>query len=86
MRPLRTLAGQAMERYRNLSGESGVIAYELRPGAIVVEFVNRSIYLYTDASAGAGHIAEMKRRARAGRGLSTYISQVVHDDYARQLR
>jgi hypothetical protein len=76
---------QAMERYRNLSGDSGVSAYEIRPSSIVVEFVNRSIYLYTEASAGAGHITEMKRRARAGRGLSTYISQVVHDGYARQL-
>ncbi|HJU25048.1 MAG TPA: hypothetical protein VJ722_00090 [Rhodanobacteraceae bacterium] len=75
-----------MERYRNLSGDSGVVAYEIRRGSIVVEFINGSVYLYTDASAGAGRIAEMKRRARAGRGLSTYISQVVHGDYARQLR
>jgi len=75
-----------MEHYKNLSGDSGVVAYAIRRGAIVVQFVNKSAYLYTDASAGADHIAEMQRLAKAGRGLSTYISQVVRDDYAEQLR
>ena len=75
-----------MERYGNLSGDSGVTAYELRADGIVVEFSNGSAYLYTDASAGKQRIAEMKRRAHAGRGLSTYISQVVRDGYARQLK
>ena len=75
-----------MERYRNLSGDSGVRAYELRVDGLVVEFVNGSAYFYTGASAGKERIAEMRRRARAGRGLSTYISQVVREGYARQLR
>ena len=75
-----------MERYRNLSGDSGVTAYELRGDGLVVEFVNGSAYLYTGASAGKERIAEMRRRARAGHGLSTYISQVVREGYARQLR
>ncbi|MGH8213266.1 MAG: hypothetical protein ACREPP_08590 [Rhodanobacteraceae bacterium] len=75
-----------MERYGNLSGDSGVRAYELRRGGIVVEFVNGSAYLYTGASAGKEQIVEMKRRACAGRGLSTYISQTVRDGYAEQLR
>ncbi len=64
-----------MKRYDNLSGDSGVMAYEIRRGAIMVEFVNGSAYLYTDASAGAAPIIEMQRLAEAGRGLSTYISQ-----------
>lgn len=75
-----------MERYKNLSGDSGVAAYEIRGGGIEVEFVNGSAYLYTDASAGAERIAKMRRLARLGRGLSTYISQVVRDGYAEQLR
>jgi hypothetical protein len=66
---------QAMERYRNLSGDSGVAAYEIRRGEIVVAFFNDGKYRYTKASAGASHIANMQRLARAGQGLSTYISQ-----------
>lgn len=75
-----------MERYKNLSGDSGVAAYENRPGAIVVEFVNGSVYLYTDASASAARIAKMQSLARAGHGLSTYISHMVRSNYAQQLR
>jgi len=64
-----------MEGYGNLSGDSGVVAYEIRPDEIVVAFVNDGKYRYTKASAGAGHITNMQRLARAGHGLSTYISQ-----------
>ena len=74
-----------MERYRNLSTDSGVRGYEIRSGAIVVEFVNGSTYLYTDASAGKSAIASMQRLAKSGRGLSTYISQVVREGYAKRL-
>lgn len=75
----------AMERYRNLSGDSGVVAYEIRRGGIVAEFVNGAIYLYTNASAGPEAIAEMQQRARAGRGLSTFISQ-QKPEFAKRLR
>ncbi len=64
-----------MERYGNLSGDSGVVGYEIRRGEIVVAFINDGKYRYTKASAGAHHIASMQRLARNGRGLSTYISQ-----------
>ncbi len=75
----------AMERYKNLSGHSGVVAFEILRGGIAVEFVNDSIYLYTVESAGREQIAEMKKRARAGRGLSTWISQ-EKPDFAERLR
>ena len=64
-----------MKRYANLSGHSGVVAYETRRGAIVVEFQGGERYTYTASSAGADVIAEMQRLARAGRGLSTYIAR-----------
>ncbi|HJU07659.1 MAG TPA: hypothetical protein VJ727_04180 [Rhodanobacteraceae bacterium] len=64
-----------MERYGNLSGDSGVVRYEIRPGEIVVAFAKDGKYRYTNASAGARHITNMQRLARAGRGLSTYISR-----------
>ncbi|RYF13677.1 MAG: hypothetical protein EOO30_20585 [Comamonadaceae bacterium] len=64
-----------MKRYRNLSGKSGVIAYEDAPGRIVVVFRDGERYTYTDETAGAGQIALMQALARAGRGLSTFIAR-----------
>lgn len=75
-----------VECYKRLSGESGVVAYEIGDASITVLFDNGWHYLYTKRSAGAGNIAEMHRLARAGRGLSTFISQSVHDRYARKWR
>jgi hypothetical protein len=73
-----------MKRYRNLSGESGVVAYEVGTDSIAIEFVDGRTYLYTAASAGADNIARMQQLAQAGRGLSTFISRVVKDRYARR--
>ena len=75
-----------MESYRNLSGESGVVAYELLPSAIVVQFNNGWKYEYTERSAGAAAVATMHRLARAGRGLSGFISMNVRDAYTRKFR
>ncbi|MGA3249990.1 MAG: hypothetical protein ABSD12_17825 [Paraburkholderia sp.] len=75
-----------MERYRNLSGDSGVEAYALANGCIAVRFRTGVTYWYTDASAGADHVAEMSRLAQHGLGLSTYISthSEVSAGYARK--
>lgn len=75
-----------MQRYRNLDGASGVTAFETADDSIKVAFINGSIYEYDYASAGRGNIERMKRLAAEGRGLSTFISQRVHDAYARRLR
>ncbi len=75
-----------MEHYPSESGESGVVAYEIGRGSIVVKFVGGEKYLYTDRSAGAKNIARMQQLAQSGRGLSTFISQHVHDRYARKLK
>ena len=75
-----------MQRYRNLDGASGVTAFETAGDSIKVAFINGSIYEYDYVSAGRGNIERMKRLAAEGRGLSTFISQHVHDAYARRLR
>ena len=75
-----------MERYENVSGQSGVVAYEIGPGHIAVEFVDGWVYLYTARSTGAADVAEMQRLARSGSGLSTYISRFVKERYARKYR
>ena len=75
-----------MQRYGNQSRESGVVAYDIDAGRIVVQFRNGERYLYTEDSAGAANIATMQELARAGRGLSSFISQHVHDRYERKIR
>ena len=73
-----------MRPYGNLSGDSGVVAYEVRSAAIVVRFLDGSLYEYTRESAGATALTEMLRLAQSGRGLSTFIAQ-HHPAYARKL-
>lgn len=70
-----------LRRYRNLSGNSGVVAYEVGPDWIAVRFRNGETYRYTHASAGRLHVEEMKKLAHAGAGLSAYISRHVHEAY-----
>ncbi len=74
-----------MQRYNNLSGESGVLAYEIGKDAITLEFAGGERYLYTGRSAGTENIAKMQELARAGRGLSTFVSQHIRTRYARKL-
>ncbi|SOY48686.1 conserved hypothetical protein [Cupriavidus taiwanensis] len=71
-----------MEPYRNLSGQSGVVAYELGPDHIRVQFDNGRVYTYDYQSTGRGNVEQMKRLAAAGRGLCGFISQVVGKHFA----
>ena len=75
-----------MKRYRNLSGSSGVVAYEIADDAITVKFWEGDFYLYDYAEPGQQEVETMKGLAVAGRGLSSYISQVVKGRYARKWR
>ncbi len=73
-----------MERYGNRDGNSGVEAFAIEKNAVVVKFrTSDALYRYSHASAGKGRVETMKRLAREGRGLSTFISQYVHDLYER---
>jgi len=75
-----------MNSYANLGGNSNVTAYELGSGYIRVQFADGSVYLYTDASAGAGNIATMQSLARAGRGLNGFINTNVKYNYESKER
>lgn len=70
-----------MTEYKNLSQESGVLKYEIAADGIRVGWVGGDIYYYSNASTGENHISEMKRLALKGRGLATYISQNVRNNY-----
>lgn len=67
-----------MEPYRDINGDSGIAAYEIGSDYIKVQFKDGAVYLYTAASVGSAHIAEMQRLARSGDGLNAYIN--THDD------
>lgn len=75
-----------MKKYENLSGESGVIGYEIEQGSITVYFRDGSIYLYTNTIPGPEDVIEMQRLAESGRGLNSFISRVVKKNYAKKIR
>jgi len=74
-----------MQRYSNRGGESGVVAYDIDAGQIIVQFRSGERYLYTEDSAGAANIARMQALARAGQGLGAFITRHVHDRYVRKI-
>jgi hypothetical protein len=73
-----------MERYKNLSGDSGVVAYEIGPDFIKVRFSDGAVYVYDYASAGRHNIEQMKQLAGKGRGLSSFISTTVRQAFVRK--
>lgn len=75
-----------MTEYKNLSGDSGVAAYELAEHSIQVEFQGGDVYLYTRDSVGEENLVRMKKLADAGKGLSTFISQHVRGKFAEKIR
>jgi len=74
-----------MKRYKNLSGDSGVLSYETGKDFIKVEFRDGDVYLYNYYRPGRDKVERMKELAEEGRGLSTYISRYVKKKYAEKL-
>jgi len=77
--------GTRMERYKNLSGNSGVAAYESGPDYIKIKFREGGVYLYNYSVTGRDNVERMKKVAEEGKGLSTFINKYVRDDYAAKL-
>ena len=75
-----------MEPYKNLGGDSAVVAYEMGNDFIKVQFRDGWIYTYNDESTGHDNIEHMKTLASAGRGLNGFISSVVRGGYASKSR
>ncbi len=74
-----------MERYLDLSGDSGVAGYVIGDEVIDVWFKSGQGYRYGSGRPGPRHVERMKTLARRGRGLATYISRHVADCYERKL-
>lgn len=75
-----------MLSYENSNRDTGVTAYQPGTGNIAIQFRDGSVYLYTDDSAGKTAINAMKRLAKKGSGLTTYINQHVKDRYAAKVK
>jgi hypothetical protein len=76
---------QQMEKYKNLSGNSGVLAFETGEDYIKVKFKEGPIYTYDYTSTGRIRVEKMKLLALKGKGLSTYISRKVKNDYSNKI-
>ena len=71
-----------MERYLDLDGDSGVVAYEIGETYIKVKFNGTyKIYTYSYRSAGANRVEDMKQLARNGNGLNSYIMRYAKNLY-----
>lgn len=75
-----------MELYKNLGGNSNVIAYEIGYDSIIVQFGNGAVYLYNNQCTGKDNIEHMKELAKAGKGLNSFIGRYVKKAYAAKLK
>ena len=63
-----------MTRYANISGNSGVTAFEIQSESIWVQFRGGPAYLYPSSCIGEGNLQTMCGLATNGQGLGTFIN------------
>ncbi len=73
-----------MQDYLNMNNNSGIVRYDVE--CIIVEFGNGSAYLYNSVKPGKIHVKEMKKLAKQGFDLNTYINRFIKDNYYKKLR
>ena len=83
--PRKSVTATLPNRYESSSGESGVASYDIGPDFITLQFRDGAVQLYNYEKPGKEHVERMKELAKAGSGLSTYVSRQVNYAYARQL-
>ena len=72
-----------MQNYKNLGGNSSVVAYSIGKDYVEVQFSTGRIYKYSYASAGVTNVEKMKTLAMQGMGLNSYIMHYVRNAYER---
>ena len=75
-----------MRQYGGHAKSHGVIAYEVGPDSIDVEFTSGWVYRFSYDKPGALRVERMKELAESGRGLSTFISKHVKNRYQSRRR
>ena len=78
------LCTRLMEKYKNLSGNSGIYSYEIGAEYIKVRF-DKGTYLYDYKMPGKTHVDQMKKLAIKGRGLATYINIHVRENFSLRI-
>ncbi|QEJ94961.1 hypothetical protein FUT84_06540 [Treponema phagedenis] len=75
-----------MRPYRNCSGSSNIISYQIFEDAIHVVFKSGRYrnYLYTYRRPGRYAVEHMKNLAIQGISLNSYITSVVKNNYERK--
>jgi Arc/MetJ family transcription regulator len=71
-----------MQKYRN--GNSDIVAFDIGPGSITLEFAGGERYLYTDESVGSETISTMSVLAKAGSGLTAFMETDLRGRYSRR--
>lgn len=72
-----------MQRYKNLGGNSSIVAYLIEKDYVEVQFATGKIYKYSYKSAGISNVEKMKTLATQGCGLNSYIMHYVRNAYER---
>lgn len=72
-----------MEVYKNLYGNSNIVAFDIGNDWISVKFSGGKTYRYSYKSAGVDKVEKMKILARQGSGLNSYIMRFAKYDYER---
>lgn len=75
-----------MVDYKNLSGQSNVLKYEIDQDFIIIEFKTTNkdgcnTYKYSYKSAGKTNVEEMKKLAVDGIGLHSFINRYVKKSF-----
>lgn len=72
-----------MKTYKNLSGNSGVVAYEIGKTFIKIKFDGESgIYTFDYKRPGKQLVEQMKLHAAKGMGLGSFISEKVGANFS----
>ncbi len=75
-----------MNDYKNLSGRSNVLSFQLGDDFIVIKFKTAGkdgcdTYKYSYLSTGSSNVEDMKNLAIAGSGLNSFINTHVKKQY-----
>jgi hypothetical protein len=73
-----------MKRYRNISSNSGILAYEIGGNFIKIKFTDGEVYIYDYKRPGKTHVEQMKKLALKGKGLATYVNRFVRENYSEK--
>ena len=74
-----------IEKYKNLSRNSGVIHYQIGDNFIELRFNNAGlVYKYTSTNPGKSYVSEMKKLAKLGKGLTSYRNIKVKSFYSKK--